>query len=146
MKPIYKLLSIVLFSAVLFSGCKKYDEQNFEFSPAVSPYVALKTYASKTVTQGNSFTFIVLVRTAFQEPVTITYAISGGLNLTGTFILPRNTLEGTVTVAIPAGSVPMGSSSVSGTLNLKTASKPSGPISVGRISPDTEKFYVTVTQ
>jgi hypothetical protein len=137
---------VVLFSVVLFSGCKKYDEQTFDFSTSAPPYVALKTYTTKTVTQGGNLSFTVVVRTALQQPVTITYAITGGFSLSGTYTLARNTVEGIVTVPIPAGTIPAGSTSVSGTLNLTTATTTAGSITVGRISPTNEKFTVKVNQ
>ena len=145
MKLIYKLLPVILFSVVLFSGCKKYNDQTFDFSKSAPPYVELKTYDATTVVQGNMLSFSVVVRTAIQEPVTITYQITGDFSLNGTYILPRNTLEGVVTVAIPAGTVPAGSSEVTGILKLVTATSANTKISVGRISPDSEKFTVTVT-
>jgi len=52
MKLIFKLLSVVLFSVVVLSGCKKYSEQAFDFSTSAPPYVALKTYTDKFVMQG----------------------------------------------------------------------------------------------
>ena len=61
---IFKLLSVVLLSAVILSGCKKYDEQAFDFSTSAPPYIALKTYTDKFVSQGTNLKFVVLVRTA----------------------------------------------------------------------------------
>lgn len=144
MKLIFKLLSVVLLSVALLSGCKKYEEQAFDFSTSTSPYVALKTYTAKTVRQGTNLTFIVLVRTALQQPVTISYAITGGFTLSGTYTLPRNTIEGTVTVPIPAGTVPTGTPSVSGALKLTAATTTGGTITVGRIDPTKETFSVKV--
>ena len=144
MKLIFKLLPVFVFSVVLLSGCKKYEEQAFDFSTSAPPYVALKTYTAKTVMEGSNLTFVVLVRTALQQPVTISYAITGGFTLAGTYTLPRNTLEGTVTVAIPAGTIPTGATSVNGTLNLTAATTTGGQITVGRIDPSNEKFSVTV--
>ncbi|MBC7511465.1 MAG: hypothetical protein H7320_22375 [Ferruginibacter sp.] len=145
MKLIYRLLPVVLFSILLFSGCKKYNEQTFDFSTSAPPYVALKTYTAKTVVQGNMLSFILVVRTAIQEPVTVAYQITGNFTLSGTYTLPRNTLEGTVSVVIPPGTVPVGSSAVTGTLKLITATSPNTKIIVGRITPASEKFSVTVT-
>ncbi len=145
MKLIYKLLPVVLFSVVLFSGCKKYNDQTFDFSKSAPPYVELKTYDATTVVQGDTLSFSVVVRTAIQEPVTVAYKITGDFSLSGTYILPKNTLEGTITVAIPPGTVPTGSSEVTGTLKLITATSANTKITVGRISPDSEKFTVTVT-
>lgn len=145
MKLIYKLLPVVLFSLLLFSGCKKYNEQTFDFSTSASPYLALKTYTAQTVSQGSTLSFTVVVRTAIQEPVTVTYQINGDFSLSGTYTLPRNTVEGTATVVIPAGTVPSGSSGVAGTFKLITATSANTKITVGRITPDSEKFSVTVT-
>ncbi len=145
MKSIYKYFCLALLLPLLFfTGCKKYDEQTFDFSPPVDPYLALKTYTAKTVIQGNTLSFIVVVRTAIQEPITVAYQISGNFSLSGTYTLPRNTLEGTATVVIPAGTVPVGSSSITGTLKLITATSTNTKITVGRITPDSEKFSVTV--
>lgn len=146
MKLNIKCLPILLLSMVLFSACKKYNEQDFDFKTSTQPYVAINDYSSQEVAQGDTLRFDVVVRTALQQSVIITYAIKGGFSLTGTYTLPRNTVEGTVVVPIPAGTVPMGSTSVDGTLNLTGATISGGSISVGRISPDTEKFSVTVTQ
>ena len=144
MKLIFKLLSLVLLSVAVLSGCKKYEEQTLDFSTTAPPYVALKTYTAKTVKQGANLTFVVLVRTALQQPVTITYAISGGLTLSGTFTLPRNTLEGTVTVAIPAGTVPTGVENVSAILKLTAATTTGGQITIGRTDPTKEKFSIKI--
>ena len=145
MKLIYKLLTMVLFSVILCSGCKKYNEQTSDFSTSAPAYIALKTYTAKTVVQGNALSFTVVVRTAIQELLTVTYQITGDFSLSGTYTLPRNTLEGTVFVVIPAGTVPVGSSGVTGTLKLITATSANTKITVGRITPDSEKFSVTVT-
>ena len=144
MKLIFKLLSVVLLSVVVLSGCKKYSEQAFDFSTSAPPYVALKTYTDKFVSQGTDLKFVVLVRTALQQPITISYTISGDFSLSGTYILPRNTVEGTVTVAIPPGIVPTGIDSLNGTLKLITATTMGGQITVGRIDPSGEKFSVIV--
>ena len=144
MKLIFKLLSVILLSTVVLSGCKKYNEQAFDFSTSAPPYVALKTYADKFVIQGTDLKFVVLVRTALQQPTTISYAITGDFSLSGTYILPRNTVEGIVTVAIPPGIVPIGIDSLNGTLKLITATTMGGQITVGRIDPSSEKFSVIV--
>jgi len=146
MKPVFKFLPIIVFLVVSFSACKKYSEQTFVFTPSAPPYIAINDTTSQELAQGDTLSFDVVVRTALQQPVTVTYTIKGGFSLSGTYTLARNTVLGTIQVPIPAGTVPIGLTSVSGTLNLTTATTTSGLITVGRMSPASETFTVTVNQ
>ena len=138
---------IILTSTLIFSSCKKYEEEKFDFaSTSKAPYVELKSKTAKTVVQGNAFSFTVQVRTAFTVPVTVYYAISGGAAITGSMTLPANLVESASSVTIPAGTVPTGSTSVALVFKIISATRANGQLTVGRLNPDTEKINVTVTK
>jgi hypothetical protein len=140
------LLTLLLISGILLGSCKKYEEEKPDFSKSQPPYVTLKSTAAKTVKQGAALKFNVLVRTALQEDVTVSYDISGGFTKTGTFIVPRNTTDAPISIDIPAGTVPSGGVSLSGTFKILSATRPGGSLTVGRIDPAKEKFTVKVTE
>ncbi len=146
MKIINILGRCFLFSLIVLSGCKKFEEEKFDFSStSLPPYLELKSKTAKTVTEGNNLSFTVQVRTALTEEVTVAYEITGGFTLSGTMKLPANVVEATASVLIPTGTVVSPAVTTTGILTIKSATTASGlNLTVGRLSTSVEKFDVKV--
>jgi hypothetical protein len=146
MKIINILGRYILLSLIVLSGCKKFEEEKFDFaSTSLPPYLELKSKTAKTVTEGGNLSLTVQVRTALAEEVTVAYEITGGFTMSGTMKLPANAVEATASVLIPTGTVVSPAVTVSGVLTIKSATAASGlKLSVGRLSTSSEKFDVKV--
>lgn len=151
MKNIFSLLTILTLS-FLIQSCNKKDAITTgvaDFSNSLTPYVELTSTTTKTVKQGNSTTFTFQMRTALQQPVTITYNVTGGgvnlMNQTAT--IDRNKLTGTATVTIPAGVIVPPSTSAQATLTVVKAVTSTGTqLTLGqKNTPGTQKVTINIT-
>lgn len=142
-----KLLYIpfVLF-AVISTGCEKdYPGDSYDFSATKAPFVELKSKTAVTVKQGSSFNVTAQVRTAFGSVTTATYQLTGALTSTGNIVIARNKTEGVAAVAVPAGTVPAGQTSVTAQLKLTTAQNADGTLSIGYLDPAKEVISIKIT-
>ena len=126
MKKIILLISIV--GGFLLQSCdKKGPGDNYEFSNSLPPYVTLSSTAAKTVAQGGSTTFTFGLKTSLQQVVTVTYSITGAVNLPNqTATIARDALSGTATVNIPTGVIILPATTATATLTLIKATKADG--------------------
>jgi hypothetical protein len=124
MKKIFFI--IAAYSALLLTSCDKDSEGlNYDFSNSLPPYAEVIVDAPEVV-EGEPATFVFQIRTALQEPVTLTYDQGGVLTGTGmTIELPK----GATSVELPvetADLIPMDETSASATITLTKAVSASG--------------------
>lgn len=148
MQKINLILKYCFFSLSILTlaSCEKdYEGDSYDFSNSVAPYVELSAKTAVTVTEGSALTSVFQVRTALQEDVTVGYQITGGYTTSGNVVIPRNSRSGNLSVTIPVGTVPVGSTSVAAVLKIVSVTRPSGgAIIVGRLGADLEKRNVTI--
>ena len=123
--------SILLFFLVtlFFQSCIKDDVgmEGIDLSNTLPPYVELKSTSTIKVKQGEAAADTFQMRTGLQQKVTITYDVTGAVNLPNqTLVLNRDELSGTANIAIPAGTITPPATSATATVTLKRAVTESG--------------------
>jgi hypothetical protein len=145
---------LIIFSVVClgFQACNK-DEAataGFDFSASLPAYVELSSTAAKTVKQGASTTVTFVMRSAFQQAVTVYYDVTGGgVNLTNqTVVIERNKLTAVATINIPAGVIVAPNTTATATLTLTKAVTASGTqLTIGQKNiPAAQKVTINITQ
>ncbi|SMC73789.1 hypothetical protein SAMN04488101_102598 [Pedobacter nyackensis] len=145
MKKIIVLLSIT--AVFLLQACeKKGPGDNYDFSNSLPPYVALSSTAAVSVKQGTAANISFLVKTAIQQQVTITYKVTGAINIpSATVVLNREAF--TVAASIPtAGSIVAPATTATATLTLVSAVKADGTVlTIGsKNDPQNQKVVINV--
>lgn len=146
-----KILIILSLFTIGLQACNK-DEAaiaGLDFSNSLPPYVELASTASKTVKQGASVSVTFQMRTALQQAVTVTYNVTGDVNLANqTAIIDRNKLTSTATVNIPANVIAAPATTATATLTLAKAVAADGTIlTIGqKNTPATQKVIINITQ
>jgi hypothetical protein len=124
MKKIIVLLSLT--AAFLLQACeKKGPGDNYDFSNSLPPYVEISDKAQLKVVEGTNAVIQVRLKTAVQEPVIVSYAISGTFATSGTVTIPRDALVANVTIPIPANT------SGNATFKITDAVKGSTKLTIG---------------
>ena len=136
-------------AALAFAGvtsCEKsYSSgDDYNISPVVSGYVELASKDTIHCNEGVDIDPAIQVRTARQEDITVNYEISGAFTHTGTFILKRNAMTATATIAIPAGIIPTGSTTALATLKLTSVNANKYNLVIGQLTPETEVVPIRI--
>lgn len=138
-----------VFACLFLQACdKKGPGDNYDFNNSLPPYVALSSTADVTIKQGTSGTFGFVLRTSIQQVVTITYNVTGAVNLTNqTATIARDALTGTATVNIPAGVIVAPANSATATLTVVKATKADGTsLTLGSTNnAATQKVTINIT-
>ena len=132
---------------VAFTACKKeYQEDTHNFYNTLPPYVELKSKTTINTKEDSTIRITVQMRTALQEPVDVNYTITGSVNRQGTIRINRNTLESTVTVPVPVGTIPLTQTTGTAEVRLTTAKTvtSNSPLTVGRTGTEKEKISVNI--
>jgi ABC-type proline/glycine betaine transport system ATPase subunit len=147
MKKIFLALSVVaLFS---LSSCDKKDSpgDNWDLSNSLPPYVALSSTAAKTIHQGTSTTVTFQMRTAMQQTVTVTYDVTGAVNLANqTVVFDREKISVNATVNIPNNVIVPPATTATATLTLTKAVTADGKmLTIGsKNTPATQKVTLNI--
>jgi hypothetical protein len=139
---------------IIISGlqaCNKDDAatEGFDFNSTLPPYVELSSMAAKTVKQGASTTITFQMRSAMQQAVTVTYNVTGAVNLTNqTAVIDRNKLTVAVPIAIPNNIIVAPATTATATLSIIKATTASGTeLTVGQKNiPGNQKVTINITQ
>ena len=145
-----KILFPILFLTVAFVGCDK-DEAataGIAIDNVLPPYVELTSTAAKSVKEGASTTVAFNLRTAIQEDVTITYNVTGALNMPNqTLTIPRNALSASATINVPTGTIVAPATTATATLTFVKAVTASGrELGVGQKGPANQKVTINITK
>ena len=147
MKKIFFALFIL---AAVFQSCDKHTSlgDNYDLSNTLPPYVALSSTASKTVAQGASTSVTFQLRTALQQKVTVTYSVTGAVNLPNqTVVIDREKTSVVVPINIPANTIVAPATTATATLTLVKAVKEDGTeLTIGsKNNPATQKVTINIT-
>lgn len=145
-----KILAFILPLALLFQSCDKDDAglDGIDLSNSVAPYVELTSIGNTTVYQDTTIVFTFQMRTAFQEPVTVTYSLSGDINEPNkTVVIDRNKLTANVDVVIPDNIIVAPATTAQVVLTLNSARTASGrDLTIGaKNQPATQKKTINIT-
>lgn len=148
MKKIFFPIILVLF--VLVQSCDKEDSpgDNYDFTQSLPAYVALSSTSAKTVAQGNSTSFTFQMRTAIQQTVTVTYSVTGAVNLANqTVIIDRDKTTASATVMIPNNVITPPATSATAMLTLVKAVTADGKmLTIGsKNDAATQKVTINIT-
>lgn len=118
-----KLIFAILLLTFTLTACKKdYQGDTYNFDNSLPPYVTLNSLTAITVTQGTPAAFTFQMRTALQQPVTVTYSIMGAVSLPDqTVVIDRDKLNTVATVNIPGNVVTSAGDTATATLTLDKA-------------------------
>lgn len=147
-----KILVIISIFVIGLQACNKEDAETagLDFSNSLPPYVELASTSSKTVKQGTSTSVTFQMRTAFQQPVTVTYNVTGGgVNLTNqTATIDRNKLTTVATINIPANVIVAPATTATATLTLVKAVRADGTqLTIGqKNTPATQVVTLKITK
>ncbi|MBO9683124.1 MAG: hypothetical protein J7502_10740 [Flavisolibacter sp.] len=146
-----KLFITLLVITLGIQACDKKDAgtKGFDFSNTIAPYVALSSTSAKTVKQDTSIKFTFQMRTALQENVTVTYNVTGAVNLSNqTVVIERNKTSAVATVSIPANTITPPNTTAQAVLQVVKAVTASGrQLTLGqKNTPDKEKVTINITQ
>lgn len=141
----YAYILIISFVMLTLFSCKKsYPGDSYNFTNSTLPYAELKTKAF-TVQQSKNVKITVRVKTVFAVPTTVNYNLGGVLTGTGSITIPANLTEGSASIMIPAAIVPVGETSVEGTLTLTTAQNANTQLKIGYLNSVDEVAVITIT-
>lgn len=145
-----KILAIILPLALLIQSCDKDDAgmDGIDLSNSIPPYVELTSIGNTTVSQDTTLAFTFQMRTAFQEPVTVTYSLSGAINQPNkTVIIDRNKFTASIDVVIPDNIIVAPATTAQVVLTLNSAQTASGrALTIGaKNQPATQKKTINIT-
>ena len=142
------LFSLIFLPLLILCSCDKEGPgDNYNFDNVVAPYVAFNSTAGVGAVQGTSLSVPIIVRTAIQEDLNITIAISGAFVREQSIVLPKGTTSVNASIAIPTGIIVAPATSATATLAITRAISASGiEFSIGRLAnPDTQRKSITIT-
>lgn len=149
MKKISIIISIFALAGLLsLQSCDKdTGADGFDFSNSLPPYVALSSTAGRTISQDTTISFSFVMRTGLQQAVTVTYNVSGAVNLMNqTAVIDRNKTSVAVNVKFPDNLVVPPATSTTATLTLVKAVTADGKeLTIGqKNTPATEKVTIKI--
>lgn len=124
-----KLIYICLLMPLAFQSCKKEFSpgDNYDFSNSLPPYVAFRALTPITVKEGASASLPFGMRTSLQQTVTVTYSVTGAVNLANQmFVIPKEATSANGSVAIPAGTIVAPATTATATVTIVKAVKEDG--------------------
>lgn len=130
-----KLIYIcLLLPFVAFQSCKKAASpgDNYDFSNSLPPYAALGSLATRTIknpTKDTTVAVAVVVRTAMQQAVTVTYSVSGAVTQTNqTVTIAKNTVSVNASVPFTKNILVAPATSITATVTLTKAVAADGTV------------------
>ena len=139
----------LLMPLVAFQSCKKEISpgDNYDFSNSLPAYITIRT-TPLTVKQGNTATFAFTLRTAFQQPVTIVYSVSGAITLANqTATIARDVVTGNGSFVVPANTIVAPATTATATVTLVSATLADGTkltIGADNVAAN-QKFTLNIT-
>lgn len=148
MKNIFLFLLIT--ASVLFQACDKTSPgDNFDFSNSLPPYVTISNLAERTVYQDTTLNFTFQMRTSLQQPVTVTYEVTGAVNLPNQIaVIDRDKTSAVATVTIPGNIITTPGATATATLKLLKAVTADGKsLTLGRDNdPGKQMVAINITE
>ncbi len=120
--------------------------EGIDLSNTLPPYVELKSTSAMEVEQGKAAAVTFQMRTGLQQKVTITYDVTGAINLPNqTLVLNRDELSGTVNLPT-AGTIVPPATSATATVTLKSAVTENGTqLTLGsKNNPASQKMTINI--
>ena len=139
----------LLLPVVALQSCKKeYSPgNNYDFSSSMPAYITIRT-TPLTVKQGNTATFALTLRTAFQQPVTVVYSVSGAVTLANqTATIARDAATGSGSFVVPANTIVPPATTATATVTLVSATTADGTkltIGADNVAAN-QKFTLNIT-
>jgi hypothetical protein len=143
------LLLISLLVVALITSCdKKSPGNDYDLTNALNSYVTLTSTKPIDVVEGDSVSISFTMRTAFQQKVTVYYAVSSPVNLVDqSVIIGRNLLKAKGTFKIPEGIITDSSGTETAVLSVTKATTDDGQIlTIGRYNDSTaQKVNIVIS-
>lgn len=145
-----KIFFAIFTLAAFLQSCDKHESlgDNYNLDNSLAPYVTLSSTATKTVKQGASTTVTFQLRTALEQKVTVTYNVTGAVNLMNqTVVIDREKTSGVATINIPANTIVAPATTATATVTLVKAVKEDGTqMTIGsKNNPETQKVTLNIT-
>ncbi len=139
----------MLLPVVAFQSCKKEISpgDNYDFSNSLPPYINIRT-TPLTVKQGATATFAFTMRTAFQQPVTVVYSVSGAVTLANqTATIPKDVVTANGSFVVPANTIVAPATTATATVTLVSATTADGTqLTIGQNNvAANQKFTLNIT-
>lgn len=142
----FKLIIIAFFASMMFVACDDTQDPVADFSDTRPVYVELTSKTVLAVKEGATATLPIRLREGQQQDVIVSYDVTGAITQSGTATIARNSLTGNITVSIPAGVVPLGSTTADAVVTLKSATMGGNPITVGFLNSTGEKRTIRISR
>lgn len=142
----FKLIIIAFFATMLFAACDDTPEAVTDFSETLPVYVELSTKTVLAAKQGTTVSLPIRLREAQQQDVAVSYDVTGAFTTSGTATITRNSLTGSISVAIPANVVPLLSTTADAVITLKSATMGSQTLRIGHLSAAGEKRTIRISK
>ncbi len=144
------LIGILFLTAVFFQACNKTSPgDNYDFSNSLPPYVTISNLAGRTVYQDTTLNFTFQMRTSLQQAVTVTYEVTGAVNLTNqTVVINRDKATAVAAVTIPGNIITTPGTTATATLTLLKAVTADGKnLTIGQTNdPTTQRVDINITE
>lgn len=141
--------TLLLLSTIMVCCKKEYQGDSYDFSNTLPPYVALSSTDAITVGQDTSINITFSMRTALQQNVTVTYSLTGAINIPDqTVVIARDKTSSDVTVVIPPNVVASPVDTATAILTLAKAVTADGKnLTIGQTNdPHTQKVAINITE
>jgi hypothetical protein len=142
----FKLLIIAFFASMMFVACDDTPEAVADFSATTPVYVELSSKAVLAAKQGTTVAVPIRLREGQQQDVIVSYDVTGAFTTSGTATIARNSLTGSISIAIPANVVPILSTTADAVVTLKSATMAGQSLRVGYLDPAAEKRTIRISK
>lgn len=144
------LNGILIIAAAFFQACDKTSPgDNYDFSNSMPPYVTISNLTERTVYQDTTLNITFQMRTALQQNVTVTYTVTGAVNLPDqTVVINRDKTTAVAPVTIPPNTITTPGDTATATLTLLKAVTDGGKnLTIGQNNvASAQKVIITITQ
>jgi len=113
------------------------------------PYVTISNLAERTVYQDTTLNFTFQMRTSLQQPVTVTYEVTGALNMPNqTVVIDRDKTSAVAPVTIPGNIITTPGTTATATLKLLKAVTADGKsLTIGQNNdPGKQMVAINITE
>jgi uncharacterized protein YcfL len=145
-----KIFFFILITASVLQACDKTSPgNNYDFSNSLPPYVTISNLAERTVYQDTTLNFTFQMRTSLQQPVTVTYEVTGAINMPDqTVVIDRDKTSAVAPVTIPGNIITTPGTTVTATLKLLKAVTAAGKsLTIGRDNdPAKQMVAINITE
>ena len=114
---------LILSAAACFQACDKTSPgDNYDFTNSLPPYVTISSLAPITVYQDTTVNITFQMRTSLQQPVTVTYDVTGAVNMPNqTAVINIDKTSAVAAVTIPGNIITTPGTTATATLTLVKA-------------------------